>query len=78
MNPPTYGSPLLDYAQKLLIERPSNVLIKDLAAELGVTPVWLSGFARGRMPKPSAVIIEKIVVRLSGKQLVNHVSERPE
>jgi len=65
-----YSSPLLACVQKLVQERPANLLLKDLAAEMNVTPVWLGGFANGQFNNPSAVVIEKLYIRLTGKQLV--------
>jgi hypothetical protein len=69
----TYGSPLLDCVQSLVRERPASLQIQELAKEIGVTPVWLGGFANGRYPNPSAIVIERLYVRLTGKQLVDHV-----
>ena len=71
MTPTIYSSPLLARVQKLLIERPRSVLIKDLAKEVGVTPTWLSGFTNGRMPAPNAIVIEQLYVKLTGEQLIN-------
>lgn len=71
MTPTPYSSPLLACVQRLVLERPANLLLRDLAAEMGVTPVWLGGFANGKYDNPSAVVIEKLYTRLTGNQLVN-------
>lgn len=72
MSYPTYGSPLLDCVQKLVQERPATLTLTALAAEIDRSPVWLSAFACGQMPGANAVIIERLYVRLTGKQLVDY------
>lgn len=69
----TYSSPLLACVQRLVRERPATLFLKDLAPEVGVTPQWLSDFANGKFGNPSAIVIERLYVRLTGKQLVDHV-----
>jgi len=68
-----YSSPLLACVQKLVNERPRALTLQELADELNVTTAWLSGFANGRFGNPSAVTIEQLYTRLTGKQLVDHV-----
>lgn len=68
-----YSSPLLACVQKLVRERPATIRIKDLAAEMGVSSKWLGDFANGKFGGANAVIIERLYVRLTGKQLVDHV-----
>lgn len=65
-----YSSPLLDCVAKLVRERPASLQMQTLAEEIGVTRVWLTAFKNGRAENPSAVVIEKLYVRLTGKQLV--------
>jgi len=57
--------------QKLVQERPANLTVDALAAEVGRTPQWLSTFACGKAEGANAVVIERLYVRLTGKQLVN-------
>jgi hypothetical protein len=45
--------------------------MQTLAEEVGVTRVWLTAFKNGRAVNPSAVVIERLYVRLAGKQLIN-------
>lgn len=65
-----YSSPLLARVQQLVLDRPASLQMGELAAEIGVSPQWLSTFAHGKAGNPSAVVIEKIYVRLTGKQLI--------
>lgn len=73
----TYSSPLLAHVQMLLRERPRSVTIRALAAELECTPATLSLFACGKNPNPGALLVEKLYVRLTGRQLVNHSVSEP-
>lgn len=70
-----YSSPLLACVQKLVRDRPASLSQEQLAQEVGCSRAWLSSFSTGNMPGVSAQLIEKIYVRLAGKQLVDHVSE---
>lgn len=70
MNYPVYSSPLLACVQKLVQERPATITMRALAAEIGRTPEWLSGFACGKMPGAQATTVEHLYTRLTGKQLV--------
>lgn len=67
----TYSSPLVERVRTLVLERPRSLTMIDLAEQCGVTNVWLSGFANGRYNNPSAIAVEKLYVRLTGKQLIN-------
>jgi len=71
MRDPNYSSPLVRHVQKLVRERPANLLLKDLAAEVKVTPTWLGAFAKGGFETASAPVVEKLYIRLTGNQLIN-------
>lgn len=55
----------------LVRERPASLLMRDLAHDIGVSPKWLGDFTSGKFDNPSARIIERLYVRLTGKQLVD-------
>lgn len=71
MSPTIYSSPLLNRVALLVKERPRSMRLDDLAGTVGCTRQWLSMFAHGRMENPSAVVIERLYVTLTGKQLIN-------
>jgi transcriptional regulator with XRE-family HTH domain len=66
-----YSSPLLRRVQLLVIHRPASLKMGELAHDVGVSRVWLSEFAHGRQGNPSAVVLEKLYTRLTGKQIFN-------
>lgn len=71
MDDTIYSSPLLNCVAKLVRERPASLQMQTLAEEVGVTRVWLTAFKNGRADNPSAIVIERLYVRLTGKQLIN-------
>jgi transcriptional regulator with XRE-family HTH domain len=71
MSDTIYSSPLLDCVAKLVRNRPASLPMHTLAEEIGVTRVWLTAFKNGRANNPSAVVVERLYVRLTGKQLIN-------
>lgn len=66
-----YSSKLVLYTQKLVRERPANLRLKVLAEELGCSQRFLSGFANGHFKGASTEIVERIYIRLTGKQLID-------
>jgi transcriptional regulator with XRE-family HTH domain len=67
-----YSSPLLAHVQKAVRERPATITARALAKDCEVTPQWLSKFMNGRCENPSAILLERLYVRCTGKQLVSN------
>lgn len=67
-----YSSPLLACVQTLVLERPASIRLKDLAEKVGVSRAWLTAFKNGACDNPSALVIEKLYVELTGAQLIGH------
>lgn len=60
---------LLETTIQLMKNRPASLTLQELAKDVGATPDYLSKVMNGVIPNPSVNTIEKIYVRLSGKQL---------
>jgi DNA-binding Xre family transcriptional regulator len=75
MSYPIYSSPLLAHVQKLLQERPANLQMQELARDCNISRVRLTAFKNGRADNINALTLERLYVRLTGKQIISHDTE---
>ena len=64
---------LRDSTRELLNNRPLSLTTKDIAEYLGVSCQWVNQFARGTIPNPGVMTIEKLNLFL--KQEIKKVSK---
>lgn len=60
---------LYAHTKYLLVHRPRDILLKDLAKEIGVSQQWFTDFLNGRNKHPSVNVIERLYEKLSGETL---------
>lgn len=53
-----------DEAISLLKNRPARIKLKNLASEIGVSYSWLRAFESGKIPEPSVVSVQTLIVFL--------------
>lgn len=53
-----------DSTRQLLNDRPQSLTTAKIAEDVGVSTAWLTAFARGDIPNPGVVTVEKLNVYL--------------